>query len=339
MISDDNISEIMTDVQGKIKNDLVISTLGDPQSLTHVTDFVSSGCIPLDIIFGGGFPMRRYTEIFGDNSTGKTLLAAQAVIEMQHMGGLCIFADVESAVSLSYFKKLGADENKLIYYRPSTIGEVFESLENFINSKNEILSKDYPMLFVWDSIAATTTSDELKSKYEDRGYPAAAMQLSKSLRRITRIIADSNVCAIFINQTRQNIGVMYGSKVSTFGGQAVGFYASMRLQLKTKKKHEDERGNCIGIDMEVYTFKNKIAPPFRKLEIPIFFNVGTDDVIPMLNLLLSQGIVNHKKGASWYDFVDTDTGELIKFRRKDFEGICNTHYDKFVKQLNELMNG
>lgn len=287
-MSDSKIKQILKDItpeDDKGYIGYIVTTLDDERSLCHVGTWIPSGCLPIDLILGGGFPVGRLTEIYGDNSTGKSLLAAQAVASAQAMGALALFADVESAVSLDIMEAIGVDVENLLYYTPDTVQQVFEVLESAIESKNKHLGIEHPMIFVWDSVAATTTLAEIEETDLDKKmYASAAPQISRAMRTgIVRRMAKSNVCSIFINQTREKIGVLFGEKVVTFGGKAIGFYATIRICLSSSSIIKDAKRRKIGIVIDVETVKNKIHPPFRRCTAPVYFGLGIDETEAMFD--------------------------------------------------------
>ena len=184
-LTKDDIAKVLADIKPK-DDAFEVGLLSDPQSLCAVKSWIPSGCLPLDIIMGGGYPVGRITEIYGDNSTGKSLLAAQAVAEAQAMGALAVFADVESAVSVPLMAELGVDADSLIYYTPDTVDQLIKILRGAIESKSKRLGAEHPMIFVWDSIAATTTLTEMEvietEGLDKRQYASGAIQISAALR-------------------------------------------------------------------------------------------------------------------------------------------------------------
>lgn len=316
-----------------------ITRLSDPGALCNVTDWVSFGCLPIDLITGGGAPMGRITEIYGDNSTGKSLLATQALVEAQARDFFCVFADVESAVSRPLMEALGVDTGTLVYMTPNTVSEVIESLERLITYKDNVLGSTHPMLFIWDSIAATTTAVEIEDVRKDgldkQSYASAAIQISKALRSgLPRRFARSNVAAIFINQVRENVGVMFGDKVTTFGGKAVGFYASVRIELASKAVIKRE-GRPIGVRVKLLTTKNKVFPPHRSIEVPIYYGHGVDEAEAVLDMIEEEGLVT--KAGGWYTMMIND--EELKFQRSGWceqGGVFDTNYNAITDMLRRV---
>lgn len=349
-MSDNNVSDVLRDIVGDVKpkgDEFEVGILSDPGTLCHVNNWISSGVLPLDIIMGGGFPCGRITEIYGDNSTGKSLLAAQAVAEAQRQGYIALFADVESAISVDFMEKIGVDPDKLIYYTPNTIEQLLTVLESTIDSKAKRIGKDHPMVFVWDSVAATTTLTEIQAVREKgidaRYFSPGAIQISAMLRSgLPRKLARNNVAAIFINQVRTNIGVMFGDNVTTYGGKAIGFYSSIRMQLKTKSHIKDAKvsnknksDKVIGAILSVNITKNKLFPPYKIVDMPVYFDYGIDSAEATLDLMKSIGLI--EMSGSW-STIELD-GEVYKWQGKqdwcEVDGIYDTHYEEIAKLLME----
>jgi recombination protein RecA len=307
-----------------------VATLSNPSSLCVVKEWIPSGCFPLDLIMGGGFPVGRITEIYGENSTGKSLLATHAIIQGQALGALTVFADVESSVSKPLMEKLGVDVSTLIYFTPDTVNQVFEVWLDLIERKDKELGKDYPMVFVWDSVAATTTRAEMEEEDLDKKmYASAAPQISRAMRTMARKIARSSVCAIFTNQVRDNIGVMFGEKITTYGGKAIRFHASVRIELKTNQTIKDgdkKDSRKIGIWVDACTSKNRLAPPFQSVKVPIYFGYGIDDWEATLTFAKELEVVTGGEGGR-YKFP-LESGEDLSFTKKTWYDLQAEHGDR-----------
>lgn len=339
---DSALDDIIKDVSPK-DDEFVVSRLNDPRSLCHVTKWISSGCLPVDLCLGGGFPVGRWTEIYGDNSTGKSLLAAQAVVQAQKLGYLAVFADAESAISIDLMKAIGMDVDKLVYFTPNTVNQLFEMLNELIDSKNARMGKDFPMIFVWDSVAATTTKEEEEDQDLDKKhYASAAPQISRAFRSgIVDKVAESNVCCILINQVRDNIGVMFGDKTTTFGGNAIGFYSSIRIMLKTIEHIKDpsRKHKMLGVRISIETKKNKLVAPYRYIEVPIYYGFGIDDPEATFDLLKEMELITGGGGGVYTLELD---GETHKFNKHDWmlmegqeEGMFDVLYPSIKTLLEE----
>ncbi len=294
------------------------STIGS--TISRVTEWVPTGCTPLDICMGGGNPVGRMVEIYGDTSTGKSLLASHIIAEAQAAGGIGVLFDTESAASEHVMKCVGVDIDELLYYTPETIEELYGEFEALMLAKYKHAPDDL-MVIVWDSVAATSTLGELKA-VKKKGMGAATMgihaRLISQLCRIVNVeVAGQRLVFIFVNQTRQKIGVMFGSDVVTFGGKAIGFYSSIRLEMKHLRRITDDNDDIIGIDVRVGISKNKVAKPFRQCEFPIIFDHGIDEAAAMLWWLRDRKLVT---GAGW-KVLELLDGTEIKFQHSGWENV------------------
>lgn len=306
-------------IKALASKDIQATVLSDDESPCVVSDFLSTGCYVLDSIMGGGLPMGRVVEIYGDTSTGKSLIAEQACACCQEDGGDAIYIDTETSVSLPIVEAVGADVDNVLYLSPDTVEEVFKVMEAVIEAKDP----DHPMLIIWDSIAASSSEAEMKGETGDVGYLTQSRVISQGLRRLTRKIAKQKVACLFLNQAKEAIGVMWGDKVATFGGKAVGFHSSVRIMMTSGQKITKGKRE-IGINVRAKVTKNKIAPPFREAELPIFFGYGIDDAMASLEFLKGAGVVKAKGGwyyleavrdagfraDDWYDLYDANYGAV-----------------------------
>ena len=318
------LNKIIDDIS---KNHPGATFLGNEGSPCVVSEWLSTGTFPLDAILGGGLPVGRITEIYGDTSTGKSLLAAQVVALAQEDGHICVMADTETAVSLPIMEAVGVDIDTLIYDSPDTVEEVFELFDDAIEAKNKH-SPDSLLLLVWDSIAATSAAAEMSNEYGKATMAQHARLISHGLRKITRKISKGRVCALFLNQTRVKIGVMFGDKVATFGGKAVGFHASVRVQLRLGPKIKSG-GQIVGIEAIATVVKNKVAMPFKSANLPIFFGYGVDNALASLYYLKEAGDV--VASSSWHT-ISID-GKEIRFQKKGWDDVFDEHYDAIVAMI------
>jgi recombination protein RecA len=305
-----------------VKEELDVALLSSEDSPCIVTEWLSSGCIALDRILGGGFPVGRVTEVYGDTSTGKSLIAAQVAALAQEDDHIVMMADSESAVSLPIMEAVGVDIDNLIYSNPDTVEEVFEQFEMAI----ELKAKKYPdalLVLIWDSVAATSVQFEMERDYGKAFMGRHAGVISQSMRKITRQISKNRICAIFLNQVRENIGVMFGDNETTFGGKAIPFHSSVRLRLKMGKKIVlKEKKKVIGIETTGLVVKNKVAEPFNEAKLPIYFGHGIDDALASLYWLQDNDIINK---ANWMRIVLA--GNEIKFQKAGWDKIFDKYYD------------
>lgn len=311
-------NQIKSLINSITKQNISVSVLSDESSPCVVSDFLSTGCYVLDCIMGGGLPLGRIVEIYGDTSTGKSLIAAQACASVQNIGGLAVYIDTETAVSLPIMQAVGVNVESLIYLAPDTVEDVFLAMETVIESMEDIDSR---LLIVWDSIAATSSEAEMDKATGKIGYLTHARTISQGLRKLARLISRQKVAVLFLNQSKTNIGVMFGERVATFGGKSVGFHSSVRVELKIKSTIKDKAKREVGVTIRARVTKNKIAPPFRRAELPIYFGHGIDDAEAALNLLLDTGEVGSRGG--WYS-TELD-GKEQKFRKDAWKDLYQKH--------------
>lgn len=276
-----------------------IMKLGDESARVKV-EAISTGSLQLDIALGiGGIPRGRVTEIYGPESSGKTTLTLHIIAEAQKAGGIAAFVDAEHALDPVYAAKLGVNTDDLLVSQPDTGEEGLEITESLVRSG----AVD---VVVVDSVAALVPRAEIDGEMGDSHMGLQARLMSQALRKLTGIIAKSNTAVIFINQIRHKIGVMFGSPETTTGGNALKFYASLRMDIRrieTLKKGEDAIGNRV----RVKVVKNKVAPPFKKAEFDVMYNEGISLVGDMLDLGVQYDILN--KAGTWYSYGEERIGQ------------------------------
>lgn len=307
-----------------------VSLITDDNSSCTVTEWVSTGCLALDAIMGGGLPVGRIVEMFGDPSSGKSLIGAQVAAVAQEMGALVGYIDTESAASPEMMNEVGVDTSNMIYYSPDTVEEVFEFCEELVEMKD----KDQFLLLVWDSIAATSAKAEMESDVGKANYGLHAKLLSQGLRKFARMIAKERVSLLALNQIRDNIGVVFGDKVATFGGKGLKFYSSVRVQLDLTNKisvPHKKRKRILGMNTRAVVVKNKVAMPFREAILPIYFGHGIDDEKASLLYLQEMDMV--KTGGSWYK-INID-GKEEKFQKTTWAEFYDQHYDQIADLIME----
>jgi recombination protein RecA len=329
VVTKEDLKSILGDLEKSKNKKFDVSLLSDDNSPCVVTEWMSTGCLALDTIMGGGLPIGRMTEIYGDNSTGKSLIASQVAAIAQDDGALVVYVDTESAVSLPMMKEVGVDIDKLIYSAPDTVEEVFELFSSAVESK----VKRFPnkrMLLIWDSVAATSVEQEMENPYGKATMGRHAQIISQSMRKFTRTISKQHVCCLFLNQTREKIGVMFGDNVATFGGKAIGFHASIRIQLKMGQKIKTDGKKTIGINSRATVVKNKVAVPFKMAELPIYFGHGIDDALASFEYLRVGELLVRK--GSYYTIVGI---QAEPFTKAGWEKFYDDNYEKIAEIISK----
>jgi recombination protein RecA len=276
-----------------------IMRLGKGQQPVEI-ETVSTGSLGLDIALGvGGLPRGRVIEIYGPESSGKTTLALHTIAEAQKKGGVCAFVDAEHALDPVYARKLGVNLDDLLISQPDTGEQALEICDTLVRSGAiDVL--------VIDSVAALTPKAELDGEMCDVQPGLQARLMSQALRKLTGSISRSNTMVIFINQIRMKIGVMYGSPETTTGGNALKFYASVRLDIRRVSTLKD-RDDPIGNSVRVKVVKNKVAPPFKQVEFDIMFGEGVSKVGELIDLGVKAGIV--EKSGAWFSYDSQRLGQ------------------------------
>jgi len=277
--------------------DGAIMKLGEAKKVD--VELLPSGALSLDLALGGGYPKGRIIEIYGPESSGKTTLTLHAIAEIQRQGGTAAFVDAEHALDPAYAKKVGVDTDNLLVSQPDNGEQALEIVETLVRSN----AVD---LVVVDSVAALVPQAEIDGDMGDSHMGLQARLMSQALRKLTGIISKSKTTVIFINQIRMKIGVMFGNPETTTGGNALKFYASVRMDIRRTgqiKAGEDIVGNRT----KVKIVKNKIAPPFRIAEFDIMYNEGISKTGDVLDLAVQYGVVG--KSGAWFDYNDAKIGQ------------------------------
>jgi len=304
-----------------------VMKLGD--RVAEKVDVIPSGSISLDMALGvGGFPRGRIIEIFGPESSGKTTLAIHAIAECQKQGGIAAFIDAEHAFDSFYAQKLGVDIANLLVSQPDNGEQALEIADNLIRSGAiDIL--------VVDSVAALTPKAEIDGEMGDSKVGLQARLMSQAMRKLTSTISKTNCCCIFINQLREKIGVLFGNPETTTGGNALKFYASVRIDIRRIQAIKDGDQN-VGNRVKVKVVKNKVAPPFRTCEFDLMFGEGISKLGEIIDLGVELNVI--KKSGSWFSYGETKLAqgrESLKQVLRDNPELCDELEGKIRAALAE----
>jgi recombination protein RecA len=306
------------------KDNKVAFFLDDDSAPTNVDGWVSTGCAMLDVAISnrpyGGLPVGRIVEITGLEQSGKSLVSAHLLAETQKQGGVAVLIDTETAVSREFLEAIGVDVSKLLYVSADSVEQIFDMTETIIEKVRET-SKDRLVTIVTDSVAAASTQAELASDYGKDGYATdKAIIISKAMRKITNMIGRQKILLVYTNQLRQKMNAMpFGDPWTTSGGKALAFHASVRLRLKGTGQIKMKIGGndkIVGMKVRCQVVKNRMGPPLRSTDFEIYFDRGIDNYGSWLKVMKDNKLV--KQAGAWYTYVDTDTGEELKFQSKDF---------------------
>ena len=293
-------------------------------------EVVSTGSIGLDAALGvGGFPKGRIIEVYGPESSGKTTIAIHVIAEAQKKGGMCAIIDAEHAFDSAYAKKLGVDVDNLLISQPDYGEQALEIADRLI------LSGALDVVVI-DSVAALVPKSELEGEMGDSKMGLHARLMSQALRKLTATISKTNTICIFINQLREKIGVMFGNPETTTGGNALKFYASIRLDIRRMSQIKDGE-EAVGNRVKVKVVKNKVAPPFRAAEFDIVFGEGISKTGEIIDMGVELGIIN--KSGSWFSYNTDKLGqgrETVKQLMHDNPELANEIEGKIREKLKEL---
>ena len=293
-------------------------------------EVISTGSLGLDVALGiGGLPRGRVVEIYGPESSGKTTIATHVIAEAQKKGGMCAFIDAEHAFDAAYAKKLGVDVDNLLISQPDYGEQALEIADRLI------LSGALDVVVI-DSVAALVPKSELEGEMGDSKMGLHARLMSQALRKLTATISKTNTICIFINQLREKIGVMFGNPETTTGGNALKFYASVRLDIRRQAQVKDG-DEAIGNHVKVKVVKNKVAPPFRSAEFDIIFGEGISKTGEIIDMGTELSII--QKSGSWYSYNGDKLGQgrdAVKQLLNDNPELCNELETKVREKIKEM---
>ena len=303
-----------------------VMKMGD--SVAQEVECISSGSLTLDYALGvGGYPKGSVIEIYGPESSGKTTLTLHAIAECQKAGGIAAFIDAEHAFDRYYAQNLGINIDELIISQPDNGEQALEITDNLIRSG----AID---IIVIDSVAALTPRSEIEGEMGDSKMGLHARLMSQALRKLTSNISKTNCTVIFINQLREKIGVMFGNPETTTGGNALKFYASVRLDIRRSTQIKDTNGNVLGNKTRVKVVKNKVAPPFKLSEFDIMYGKGISKMGEIIDLGVDNDIID--KSGSWFSYGETKLGQgrdSVKAILTDNPDLCDELEAKIIEKL------
>ena len=315
------------------KDQKVAFFLDEDEAPTNVDGWVSTGCAMLDVAISnrpyGGLPVGRIVEVTGLEQSGKSLLSAHLLAETQKLGGVAVLIDTETAVSREFLEAIGVDISKLLYVSADSVEQIFDFTETIIEKVRET-SKDRLVTIVTDSVAAASSKAELASDYGKDGYATdKAIIISKAMRKITNMIGRQKILLVYTNQLRQKMNAMpFGDPWTTSGGKALAFHASVRLRLKGTGQIKMKVGGndkIVGMKVRAQVVKNRMGPPLRSTDFEIYFDRGIDNYGSWLGVMKENKVV--KQAGAWYTYIDTETGEEVKFQSKDFIQLMEERLD------------
>jgi len=317
----DELANVLADSLNKTFKDMKVAYFldGSDTTPTDIKEFISTGSTMLDLAIAnkpnGGIAVGRITEINGLESSGKSLIGAHILAETQKKGGVAVYIDTENSVSEEFLKVLGIDTTQLLYLQLQTVEQIFQAIEEIVLKVREA-EKDRLVTILVDSLAAASTQVEIDADFEKDGWATSkAIIISKAMRKITQMIGRQRIALVFTNQLRAKLGVMFGDPWTTSGGKALPFHASTRIRLKNKGRITDTKKNVLGMTILAQVVKNRLGPPLRHAEFPLYFESGIDDIGSWLEVMKKHKLV--KSAGAWYTYTDV-AGEEYKFQSKDF---------------------
>jgi recombination protein RecA len=334
--NDKTLDEVLASIEKQFGKGSVMK-LGDNEHMDIET--IPSGCLSLDVALGiGGYPKGRIIEIYGPESSGKTTFALHAIAEAQKLGGRAAFIDAEHALDPTYAAKIGVNIDELLLSQPDSGEQALEICEALVRS-------GAISIIVIDSVAALVPQAEIEGEMSDMQVGLQARLMSKALRKLSGVISKTNTIAIFINQLREKVGVMFGNPETTTGGRALKFYSSVRLEIRRSEQIKSGT-DVIGNKTTIKVVKNKMAPPFKNCTVDIMYGEGVSQTGELVDLATEAGII--EKSGAWYAYKGEKLGqgrenvkELFKTNAKlrdEIEKLVRQHYDIVSGKKNESID-
>lgn len=312
--SDNNTEElasaIVETLNKTFKDGQVAYMIGQEETPTDLIDFISTGSSLLDLAISnrtaGGIACGRITELTGLEGSGKSLLAAHMMANVQKEGGVAVLIDTENAVNAEFYQAIGLDFNKMVYAQPDTLEDIFTMIEKIIETVRRSQGDSKKVIIVVDSIAGVPTKQETEADYDKDGYATGkAIILSKAMRKITGLIAKQKIALVFTNQLRQKLNApAFSDPWTTSGGKAIAFHASTRLRLSVTGKITNKDKEVLGVSIKGSVIKNRLGPPFRTAEFDVYFDRGIDDLNSWLDYCKTKGIVS--AGGAYITYTDSN---------------------------------
>jgi recombination protein RecA len=325
-VAEDNGEELALNIVDALnktfKDGQVAYIIGQEDTPTDLTDFVGTGSSLLDLAISnrpfGGIACGRITELTGLEGSGKSLIAAHMMANVQKEGGVVVLLDTENAVNPEFFEAIGLNLGQMVYAQPDTVEDIFVMIETIITRVREKQNNDKKIIIVVDSVAASPTKQESESDYDKDGYATGkAIILSKAMRKVTQLIAKQKIALVFTNQLRQKMNApAFSDPWTTSGGKAIAFHASVRLRSAITGKIQNKDKQVIGVSVKVSVIKNRLGPPYRTAEFNVYFDRGIDDLDSWLKFCKDKGIMKTAGAYVKYEALD---GTEHQFAGKDFK--------------------
>lgn len=321
----DELAVSIVDALNKsFKDGQVAYIIGQEETPTDLIDFVSTGTSLLDLAISnrphGGIACGRITELTGLEGSGKSLLAAHMMANVQKEGGVVVLIDTENAVNAEFFEAIGLNFGQMVYAQPDTVEDIFTMIETIITRVREKQGNEKKIIIVVDSVTAAPTEQESEADYGKDGYATGkAIIISKAMRKITQLIAKQKIALVFTNQLRQKMNApAFSDPYTTSGGKALAFHASVRLRLAVTGKIKNKAGDVIGVTCKASVIKNRLGPPFRVAEFNIYFDRGIDDLESWLKFCKDKDLITSSGPNAVYTALDGTEHKIVQREWKSF---------------------